>query len=123
MKHVMTISIGLGLAGLSSGCETAGFGRLSSTECMKMDNQIDQDSCYFDLVAEAAENNDMATCIKELTMIQDPLMRAAATRMLISRQPAGMDQLTATNLCEQLTESESEDCLRTWDRPHLWSGQ
>ena len=102
------------------GCEVAGFGKLTNAQCLKEEETQARDSCYFDLVAESAENNDIQTCMQEVVMIQDPLLRAAAVRMMISRQPQGMDSVTATNLCQQLSDDEAEDCQRAWDRPHLW---
>jgi hypothetical protein len=102
------------------GCEVAGFGKLTNAQCLKEDENQARDSCYFDLVAESAENNDLETCMQEVVMIQDPLLKAAAVRMMISRQPQGMDSITASNLCQQLSDDEAADCLRAWNRPHLW---
>ena len=111
------------LGGAPLGCEVAGFGKMTNAQCQKEQDSQLRDSCYFDLVAQSAENNDIKSCLQEVVMIQDPLLRAAAVRMMISRQPQGMDQITATNLCQQLPEDEAEDCIRTWDRPHLWTAR
>jgi len=90
---------------------------------MKEADSKGQDACYFDLVAQAAENNDLETCLREMVMIKDPLLRASATRLVISEKPQGMEIITATNLCQQLTEAEAADCDRSWNRPHLWKSR
>ena len=104
----------------SAGCETPGLARTTAAQCMNQQQQQSRDECYFDLVSEASENQDLETCMQQMFQIQDPLLRSAAVRMLISRQPQGMDQILAQNLCGQLPETESEECLRVWDRAHLW---
>ena len=123
MKTRLAISSSALVFSLLTGCETAGLGALTNAQCLKETDIHSQDACYFDLVYTAADNNDLETCLSEIYMIQDPLMRAAATRMVISKQPQGMEIITASNLCQQLTEDEADDCDRTWNRPHLWVGK
>lgn len=102
------------LAVLVSACE--------DPKCEDIQDTDKRDWCYHESAIRQAAGGDMDGAQSTLAKIEAPMVRAFATEKILTSAEGALTQQQAEAMCRGLAEPYSENCLRTWSRPHLWGG-
>lgn len=95
-------------------------GGCGSGDCASKATADEQDWCYHASAVEHARRDELQPSLDDLAKIQAPMVRAFAVQELMVAAPRGMSKEQAEGLCRSLASDQSEACMRTWSRPHLW---
>jgi hypothetical protein len=90
------------------------------TDCSQIVDLTEKDWCYYEIASASAARDDLHGAMGAIQIIQDVTVRAAATDKLIMSGPTGLTSQGAGDICQTLPEPQSNNCIRTWSRPHLW---
>ena len=110
----------IGSAGAIVGCAVL-LASCGGPDCATLSNEDERNWCYFELVERSAKNDQLDVAIPVLDKITNPMIRGAAIDKLFVAAPAGLTTEQAQSLCHKLPVEMGEACIRTWNRPHLWT--
>ena len=101
-------------------CLVSGAG-CGSKDCETVADETARDWCWYEQSVDAAADGRMDDSLAAIAQISTQMVKASAIDKLFLNAPNPIDQTTAQKLCGELEHPQSDNCLRTWNRPHLWA--
>lgn len=91
-----------------------------SSRCEDMPDADQRDWCYHEAAIKQATGGDIPGAKGTLSKIEAPMVKAFATEKILTSAVGALTQQQAEAMCRDLAAPYSDNCLRTWSRPHLW---
>lgn len=92
------------------------------SRCEDLGDTDKRDWCFHEAAIQQAAGGDMEGAKGHLAKIEAPMVKAFATEKILTAASGALTQQQAEGMCRDLAAPYSDNCLRTWSRPHLWGG-